>query len=96
MNLNLMSREGYEEFMGSILEEGDNLNLMEEEQFEEYITHYSPLGWINDLHKMAYLVNINSNSPEDYKKLSNIHLLVGKLDQHLTKMARKQINKESK
>lgn len=92
MNLNLLTQENYEKFMGSFLD--NNLNRMEEGEFQEYLSHYSPLGLINILHKMGYLVNVNST--ENYSELSNIHLLVSKLDQHLSTMARNQINKESK
>lgn len=92
MNLNLLTQENYEKFMGSFLD--NNLNRMGEGEFQEYLSHYSPLGLINILHKMAYLVNVNST--ENYSELSNIHLLVSKLDQHLNAMARNQIKKENK
>lgn len=94
MNLSLMPQEEYEKFMGSFLDEDKDINLMEEGKFQEYLSHYSPLGLINILHKMAYLVDVNG--AESYSELSNIHLLVSKLDQHLSTMARNQINKESK
>lgn len=91
MNLNLMAQEDYEKFMGSFKDK--NLNRMEEGEFQEYLSRYSPLGLINILHKMAYLVDVNG--AESYSELSNIHLLVSKLDKHLSTMARNQINKEN-